>query len=314
MGESATDCRVCGATVDPGLHLRWVRDGFRILRCPGCGLLFRADPPDAGELTELYGDAYFQAAEQNGPSQGEGYPDYVEDEELHRRNARRRLALLERYVEPGRLLDVGCAAGFFVDEARRRGWEGVGVELAPSMAAYARKQLGVHVVEAPFDRAEIPGPPFDAVTMWDYIEHTLDPVADLRRACGLLRPGGVLAASTGAAGSVVARLSGRRWHLLTPRHHNFFFDRRTLERALAEAGLRVRRQSTLVSRYSLHYLAHKLQTMGTPLAGGLAGALQGTRVGALAVPVDLFDIVTVVAQRPSTEGADGRPGGGATPT
>ena len=298
--------------VDPQTHLRWVRDGFQILRCPGCGLLFRADPPDPGELTELYGDAYFEAAEADGRLQGEGYPDYLEDEELHRRNALRRLELLERNVERGRLLDVGCAAGFFVDEARRRGWVALGVELAPSMAAYAREELGVDVIEARFDRAEIPGGGFDAVTMWDYIEHTLDPVADLRRAHDLLRPGGVVMVSTGDAGSIVARVSGRRWHLLTPRHHNFFFDRQTLGHALTEAGLRVRHQSTVASRYSVHYLAHKLQTMGTPLAGRLADALQGTRIGAVAAPVDLFDIVTVVAQRPAN--ASGRLAGGATPT
>ena len=311
MRDEAIECRICGAKVDPSVHLRWVRDGFEILRCPRCGLLFRADPPQRGELSKLYGDAYFRAAEANG-HRGEGYPDYMEDEELHRRNARPRLDLLGQHVRPGRLLDVGCAAGFFLDEARRRGWEAVGVELAPSMVANAHERLGLDVIEAPFDEIGISGSLFDALTMWDYIEHSVDPVADLRRAYSLLRPGGVLALSTGDAGSLVARLSGRRWHLLTPRHHNFFFNRQTLARALSAAGLHVRREGTVASRYSLHYLAHKLQTMGTPLAPRAARRLQGTRLGALALPVDLFDIMTVVAQRPAP--ANGGSGGGATPT
>ena len=296
-GENAVSCRVCGAAVDPTLHLKWVRDGFEILRCPACRLLFRSHPPEPGELTALYGDAYFRAAETNGQDDGEGYPDYVKDEELHRRNARRRLDLLGRFVPAGRLLDVGCAAGFFVDESLRRGWEAAGVELSPSMASYARNQLGVEVAEARFDRVQLSGP-YDALTMWDYLEHTIDPVADLRHAFSLLRPGGMVVLSTGDAGSLVARASGRRWHLLTPRHHNFFFDRRTLKRALAEAGFHIRHAGTLASRYSLHYLAHKLQTMGTPLAGRVSRGLEGTRLGSLAFPVDLFDIVTVVAQRP----------------
>jgi SAM-dependent methyltransferase len=295
-GENQIDCPVCGSAVNAVLHLKWTRDGYAIVRCPECGLLFRAELPETGELTSLYDDAYFRAGEPNGG--GEGYPDYVGDEDLHRRNARRRLDLLARFVPSGRLLDVGCAAGFFADEARLRGWEAAGVELAPSMAAYARDRLGLEVVEGPFDQAELSGAPYDALTMWDYIEHSVDPVADLRQAYSLLRPEGVLALSTGDAGSLVARLSGRRWHLLTPRHHNFFFDRQTLGQALAEAGFQVRHSGTLASRYSLHYLAHKLQTMGAPLAGHVSRAIEGSRLGSAALPVDLFDIVTVVAQRP----------------
>jgi SAM-dependent methyltransferase len=295
-GENEIACLVCGAVADPELHLQWMRDGYAIVRCPDCGLLFRAELPKTGELTSLYDDGYFRAREANGG--GEGYPDYVGDEDLHRSNARRRLDLLARFIAPGRLLDVGCAAGFFADEARLRGWKAAGVELAPSMAAYARDRLGLEVAEGPFDEAQLSGAPYDALTMWDYIEHSLDPVTDLRHAYSLLRPGGVLALSTGDAGSLVARISGRRWHLLTPRHHNFFFDRGTLGRALAEAGFQLRHSGTLASRYSLHYLAHKLQTMGTPLAGRVARGLEGSRLGSVAIPVDLFDIVTVVAQRP----------------
>jgi SAM-dependent methyltransferase len=308
--NGALRCRLCGAEVDPVRHLRWVRDGFQILRCPACRLLFRSDPPRPRELPELYGQAYFRAAETDGPGHGEGYPDYLEDEELHRRNARRRLDLLGRYVHPGRLLDVGCAAGFFAHEARRRGWAPAGVELSPSMSAYARDRLGLEVVEASFARAEVSGPPFDAVTMWDYVEHSIDPVTDLRRAYSLLRPGGVLALSTGDAGSLVARVSGSRWHLLTPRHHNFFFDRQTLGRALTDAGFEIQFEGTVAARYSIHYLAHKLQTMGTPLAERMTRRLEGTVLGSVALPVDLFDIVTVVAQRPAVS----VPGGGATPT
>ena len=192
-----------------------------------------------------------------------------------RRNARRRLDLLGRFVPAGRLLDVGCAAGFFVDESLRRGWEAAGVEGLACDDVVRAEPAGLEVAEAQFDRAQLSGP-YDALTMWDYLEHTIDPVADLRRAFSLLRPGGMLVLSTGDAGSLVARASGRRWHLLTPRHHNFFFDRRTLKRALAEAGFHIRHAGTLACRYSLHYLAHKLQTMGTPLAGRVTSGLEGT--------------------------------------
>src|SRR5207245_2380942 len=104
-----------------------------------------------------------------------------------------------------------------------------GVELAPVMVEHARNRLGLKVHASAFADVELEAEGFDVITMWDYIEHSTDPAGDLRRAAELLRPGGMLAVSTGDAGSIVARVSGRRWHLLTPRHHNFFFTRSSLE-------------------------------------------------------------------------------------
>ena len=290
-------CDLCGADVTTNAELRWVRDGYPIVRCRQCSLLFRRDLPSPDEIAALYATDYFTSS--GTLPKGEGYLDYTADEELHRRNARQRLALLEEFVASGALLDVGCAAGFFLDEAAQAGWAVAGVELAPSMAAVARDRLGLNVVEAPFGVADFADESFDCVTMWDYVEHSLDPIGDLRRAHDLLRPGGVLALSTGDAGSPIARISGRRWHLLTPRHHNFFFTRATLERAFTEAGLRLRTMTTLASRYSFAYLAHKLQTMsGLPFLDRVALALRESTVGQVSVPVNLFDIVVAVAERP----------------
>ena len=127
---------------------------------------------------------------------------------MHRLSARRRLDLLEQLVSRGQLLDVGAAAGFFVDEARKRGWDAAGIDVSEPMVEWGRREL-----DAPLERqllADLAGGAFDALTMWDYIEHALEPAADLRHARELLRPGGVLALSTGDAATLVARASGSR--------------------------------------------------------------------------------------------------------
>jgi len=91
---------------------------------------------------------------------------------------------------------------------------------------------------------------------------------------------------------VVARLTGRRWHLLTPEHHNFFFDRRTLGRMLDEAGSSARG----TARASLYSVSHALYKLG---AVGRVSSVRrvSTRLGRVGVPLNLFDIVTVVARR-----------------
>lgn len=275
--------------------MRWRKDGYDIVRCPSCGLLARATLPTEAELAELYSLEYFRATSHDG----QGYLDYVGDAELHRETARRRLERLERIHAAGRLLDVGAAAGFFVAEARERGWEAHGIDISAPMVAWGVEQLHVPLAEATLAAAPSERASLDAVTMWDYIEHALDPAADLERVRQLLRPDGVLALSTGDASAVVARISGVRWHLLTPRHHNFFFSFETLRRLLMRTGFTVIGADRSGARYPLRYLAHKARTLVRgALIDRAASALDASRLGSIAVPLNLFDIVTVVA-RPS---------------
>ena len=293
-------CNVCEAPVDPEGDAVWTKDGLEIVRCPRCGLLFRAILPSPEDLPGLYDSAYFQAEDRS--QGGEGYADYVGEADLHRLNARRRLSLLEGFTAPGRLLDVGCAAGFFLDEARGRGWEVTGIEVSTEMAEWASGTLGLpQVIHGSFTGHPWDEGTFDCVTMWDYIEHTIDPLFELQLAHRLLRPGGMLALSTGDAGSLVARLTGRRWHLLTPRHHNYFFTRSSLLSGLERAGFSVLVARHLGARYSVRYLAHKLRTLADwrPLRR-LERSLGASSAGAVALPVNLGDIVTVVGRTPAS--------------
>jgi 2-polyprenyl-3-methyl-5-hydroxy-6-metoxy-1,4-benzoquinol methylase len=282
-------CVLCNARVDPRTALVWRKDGYDIARCPFCGLVFRADPPDEDDLAGIYDEGYFR--DQADASDRHGYADYLRDAAAHRANARRRLRLLAAHTKPARLLDVGAAAGFFVDEARRAGWEASGVDVSPAMVEWATSQLHLPVTRSTFGAAEIESP-LDAITMWDYIEHAIDPRRDLARAQKLLRQGGIVALSTGDIGSLVARLSGRRWHLLTPEHHNFFFDRTTLRRLLEETSFSVLDMRHRAGLYSLAHVLYKLSARGS-----VTKRLAETTVGRARIPINLYDVLTVVAER-----------------
>ena len=296
-------CNVCATEVTGAQAPRWVKDGFDIVRCSGCGLVFRRELPTAAELREIYSEEYFRRPEDD--ADGQGYADYLSDEPLHRLNGSSRAKKLAALAAPGRLFDVGAAAGFFMDEARKQGWDVAGVDVSPHMALWGRAQLGLDLRTGEFRSADLLAGSYDAVTMWDYIEHSADPCGDLAAARALLRPGGVLAISTGDVSSVVARLSGRRWHLLTPRHHNFFFSTATLSRACRRAGFDVVSTGHPPARYSLGYLAFKLRTMapGAGIVGRVGDAVGRSRAGCVVVPVNLWDIVTLIARRPQEERA-----------
>lgn len=290
-------CNLCGAS-EEARELVWRKESFDVVRCRSCGLLFRGTIPDRAELELLYGQAYFGLGVRD--DEGHGYAGYVQDEPQHRAQARARLRRLERHgAARGRLLDVGAAAGFFLDEARSAGWEVRGIDVSEPMSGWARERLRLDVQTGLFEEGRLEGP-FDVVTMWDYLEHSIDPARALAEARRLLKPGGLLALSTGDASSPVARLSGSRWHLLLPAH-TFYFSRATLARYLHSAGFDVLETGYPAGRYSVEHAAYKLRTMtGAAPIRRAADLVARSRAGRMGIPLNLWDIVTVhAAARPA---------------
>ncbi len=288
-------CNLCDAPIPGDQPPKWRKDGYEIVACRSCGLLFRRELPSAQDLLSIYASDYFG---NHGNGDATGYSDYLSDAREHRLTARRRLTQLGDATDPGRLLDVGTAAGFFMAEARSAGWEVQGIDISPDMSAWGRKQLDLDIANGLFQTTDYPAASFDAVTMWDYIEHSIDPAADFEKAAHVLRPGGTLMLSTGDAASPVARLSGRRWHLLTPRHHNFFFTVNTLTRYL-DSSFELTSVSHPSAHYSLRYMAHKLGTMAprSTMVRRLADWFADRPLGEQSVRFNLGDIVTLVGRR-----------------
>lgn len=173
-------CGLCGDSPVPDL----VRFGhFRIGRCPGCG---------SGQVLE-------------GPSSSTSYAeDYQAEYNNHK--APQCWQLVEAMeLKPGRVLDVGCGDGQFLDIARQAGWETHGLELSPvsSQAALERgHQVSCGSVTEPLD----PDPgQFDLITVWDLLEHLAEPGRALSLLSRQLKPGGVLVLVTPMMGSVFDR-------------------------------------------------------------------------------------------------------------
>ena len=221
-------CPLCAVPAPPAAL---VKAGYPIARC-ACGMMFVSRPVEEHVLESLYAEHYFAGGLDDGVP---GYSGYADDERILQRNFARRLRALERLVTPGALLDVGCALGFFVRVARQRGWDACGVDRSAYAAGQAAAR-GVPVVHGDFLTAPFAPAGLAAVTMLDVLEHVADPRAYVRRARGLLRPGGVLLVETGDVGSLFARLSGRHYHFFSPPNHLTFFTRATLGRLLREEG------------------------------------------------------------------------------
>jgi 2-polyprenyl-3-methyl-5-hydroxy-6-metoxy-1,4-benzoquinol methylase len=236
---AAPRCACCGSDASALQHRLSL---FDVYRCAACTLLFRHPLPMADSLEELYEDETYH--------DGAYFRNTALDYDLSApeiRIYRAALAHLARLAPGGRLLDVGCGRGVFLDLARKEGFAVSGVELSTRHVRWARERFGLDVCAAEFlSSGHAPGG-YDVVTMWDFLEHVLDPVAVLRRARELLAPRGILLVFTidtsslfNLVGAALARLSlglvQRPLELLYDVHHNFYFTRTSLEKLLLAQG------------------------------------------------------------------------------
>jgi SAM-dependent methyltransferase len=255
-----------------------------IYRCDTCGLASTEVPPQINVL-DLYSESYFRGG------QSDGYGDYLASEEVLRREFQRSVATLRRYVPAGgRVLELGCAYGFFLAEARRY-FDCVGVEVSAAAVEHGRRlgldiRQGIMTAELLEQLGE-----FDAVVMLDVIEHLDHPAATMRLLARALRKSGSVMISTGDFGSPLARLMGRRWRLMTPPQHLFFFSIPTLSGLLVRSGFEVvssHHPWKVVPLGLMAYQAANRVGMRLPVSNRFYSA---------GVPVNLFDAMQVIGRK-----------------
>ncbi len=279
-------CAVCESSQP---KLLFVKDGYRVLRCENCGFRYADFEPSEDFAREFYTDDFFTDGYHKN-----GYLDYVADKHNHKLMATRALKFIERYVPGGNLLDVGCAAGYFL-EALGPSWEPYGCEPCEGMASTARKRFGDRIAHSPFEdyREDVL---FDVVTMLDSLEHVVDPAACIRKAHGILRDNGYLFLRTPDAGSPAAMILGRSWYHYAPPGHLHFFDRKTIALVLARNGFRLRRIAYFARYVSLAEIVINLGLMlNMQKLKDLSGKLMHNAKWNLTIPYHVFDEMVVAA-------------------
>lgn len=281
-------CFSCG-----GHASRWLftKFGYPIVKCDTCDMVYCDFIPSQKELAEYYSEGYFK-----GSPDRRGYYDYAADESLLKASFLPKLRLVNRFAPRiGSLLDIGCAAGYFVELAIGQGWEACGLEISNFAANMARRR-GLPVVNGT-SPAMFKAEHFDAITMWDVVEHLPDPLEFLREANRVLRPRGVVSLCTGRIDSLVAKLWGRHSRIFNPPQHLTFFSRRSLERVLKLAGFRVLKLLTDKKLLSFRYLLHlQISLYGERSTKGIARKLMNSSFNP-AIPVYIPDNMIVVARK-----------------
>lgn len=197
--------------------------------CPSCDLIFASREEDAKTVIAYYRDLYFdnEAEDQTSGQRTNLY--------------RHILDVLDDYKKPGSLLDVGCGCGYFLKEARERGWQVLGVDPSRKSIECAKLLIGDNVIcgtldDVPADRR------FDVITLINVLDHTVDACRQLQKVQELLTPDDIvyLRFPNGSFHSFMMRL----FTILSARHfiysflifHEYALTPKAIKRCLGDMG------------------------------------------------------------------------------
>ena len=285
--EPCPRCIVCG---QPGLalyegltdYLAGTPGSWRMARCadPACGMLWLDPKPLAADLIKAYATYYTHGRERSRDlsrlwlsAVNSTCKQVCRLMELGSALGRQRRELRSMYIgsgSPGRLLEIGCGSGRFLNRMRKAGWAVEGIDFDPVVAARVEEKFGIPVAIGSLPDLGYTEGTYDVVAMSQVIEHVPDPAVLLKERRRVLRPGGRLVLSTPNARSVAHRIFGRHWRGLEPPRHQHVFTPAALSRCAKDCGFVDARVFTLSAESAGIYRA------GDQLRAAQGGAAAGS--------------------------------------
>ena len=250
--RETTSCNLCGSTTAERLL---TKRGFRLVKCAVCGLVYVNPRPGPAYLAAMYQTGWYYEALLETIKR----PEFV-------RRARQRLQVIEQeYGKKGALLDVGCSVGLFLREASDCGWAVYGIDVSHRMVEYARDRLGLNADAGTLEESDYQPHSFDVVTFFDSLEHMPCPARALEKASQLLKPDGLLVATTPNIAGLLPRCTYTVlckpfgiWGHPTPPDHLYEFSVGTITKLVEKAGFQVSQVRT--ENITLGYTVFELRS------------------------------------------------------
>jgi 2-polyprenyl-3-methyl-5-hydroxy-6-metoxy-1,4-benzoquinol methylase len=279
-------CEICSALTQPlfQAHGYWIRG------CARCGHRTTQITVAPDHIEKVYADDYFLGGEA-------GYSDYFAEREILRSRGRWYGSLLQKFVEPGTVLDVGTAAGFILEGFQDRGWNGWGIEPNANLAEFAANKLGLRVQATSLESFR-PAHKYDLVSMIQVVAHFVDVREALRVTTEVTRTGALLLIETWNWRSWTARFFGKSWHEYSPPSVLRWFAPVELESLAGQFGFKKigqgRPAKSIGGSHAKSLLAYKVKSW--PL-GSTLSALTRLIPDRLEIPYPADDLFWMVFQK-----------------
>ncbi len=225
-------CPVCGNT----FFSTWGKvNDYAIERCLGCGLGITSPFPENGDLVAVNQKIYLLEHRIN---------TYLSRGKYFKNRYHRQLRDIHFFKSGGKLLDIGCNIGLFLNEARIAGFDTTGVELNHECAEYARGHFDLKVHSDYLNKIDFEAASFDVVTLYDVLEHIPDLHGILSDIRNILTPNGLLVVQSPNLDSLMAELTKSTWSWLSPPDHLFHFTPSSLCSLIENSGYSILRVNT----------------------------------------------------------------------
>ncbi|MFC2051131.1 class I SAM-dependent methyltransferase [Chloroflexota bacterium] len=223
------NCYICD---QDDTELLFEKEGFNFVKCKTCGLAYVNPRLSPERLLEFYNSRRFEYQFKNL---------FIKSAEYRQeRFYSERLDYIESYMMPGQLLDVGCAAGHFVESAIGRNWDAHGIEVSKYATDYAQNVLKLrNIFNTTLIGAKFPSDYFDAITCWDTLEHLTEPLENLREIHRILKSKGMIFVIVPNFDSAEVMLFGKDCDTIVADAHLIYFTPETLQKMLEKAGFKV---------------------------------------------------------------------------
>jgi len=217
---------------------------FVLLKCKDCNLLFKKQE---GYEDKFYSKDYFEDVHKNFFKYcRKDYERYIKESEKLRMFLKT-LVALKKLKNNGKLLDIGCATGVFLDMAKKKGYDVLGVDVSNYACDYASENFKVKTKCGELEKLKFKEKSFDVITMWDVLKHTKDPKSFLMEANKLLKNDGILFVFTINDACLMSWIAKSIYYLsfkkikvffkwIYPIHHNYHFSEKNLDKYLELTG------------------------------------------------------------------------------
>lgn len=281
-------CPICGG-VDIRRFCR--KNNYEIHNCGDCDIAFVWPIPE--NLERIYGENYFKNA---GGEKEFGYTDYDNDKEPMREMFIKYLDKIGGLTVGRKIFDIGAATGYFLDLAKEKGWQTSGIEISEFAAGEAAKR-GHQVFCGNLSELDIEDK-YDVITMWDVLEHFDSPKKYLLAVYNMLNPNGLLVINTIDKNSWWARIMGKRWHLIVPPEHLFYYSPKGLRYLLEQSGFAIKEMNKIGKKFSLAYIFKTLYNwQGLNIWKILSEFFNKPFWRKLTVPINFRDNIFIIARK-----------------
>lgn len=201
-------------------------NNYRFIQCRLCKFTIIKPIPEEKERREYYKNFKYNTGFQN--------------EKIIRKDARSTLSFLEQLnPNKGKILDVGCGAGFFLDEAQKQNWDCIGVDFANETINYGISKFNLNLITGDFLSIKFPREKYDVITLNQVIEHLSNPMPTLKKVHALLKYNGIVCIATPNNQSIMSKIQKENFNYIIPPEHIIYFSPQNFSKLLTFFGYKI---------------------------------------------------------------------------